>query len=298
MRQMVLNHVSIGAYSHHFTPEWTRDLAVGMKTLIQNNVSSMRRGLAMNEKGCNEYYSILHQVKMRGWKPEIRDEIEFLLSLSSKVPLLKEADDDLKDRVSRCEEKKLSPDDGEPLLFCALTNGIAAGLPSEDVWDTDRVIVRFDELLPDGSIEEAAETIDNLTRLVHASRILQRHIETLQRAKSYEVLWSAREVAFPRLRFLPEVKGQLRNLNSVAFTKVVTALVRLNDGNFSNVKGLGSGIAEYRMNFGPGYRIYFGEERQKLIVLVCGTKKSQKADVQVALHLWQDYKKGNHAWNE
>lgn len=62
-------------------------------------------------------------------------------------------------------------------------------------------------------------------------------------------------------------------------------------GNFSNVKSLGSGIFEYKIDFGPGYRIYFGQEGEELIILVGGTSKSQqdKAIKQAKLY-WQSYK--------
>jgi putative addiction module killer protein len=49
-------------------------------------------------------------------------------------------------------------------------------------------------------------------------------------------------------------------LNRQAATKVAAALARVEQGNFSNAKGVGAGIYEYRIDFGPGYRIYFGKD--------------------------------------
>lgn len=49
------------------------------------------------------------------------------------------------------------------------------------------------------------------------------------------------------------------SLNAQAAAKVTTALTRLTLGNFSNVKGVGSGVFEYRIDFGPGYRMYLGK---------------------------------------
>ena len=46
-------------------------------------------------------------------------------------------------------------------------------------------------------------------------------------------------------------------LNAQAAAKVATAVTRLAQGNFSNVKGVGSGVFECRIDFGPGYRVYF-----------------------------------------
>ena len=70
------------------------------------------------------------------------------------------------------------------------------------------------------------------------------------------------------------------------------ALTRLEQGNLSNAKGVGSGLLEYRIDFGPGYRVYFGRDGDELIVLVGGgTKKRQQRDIEAALARWQDYKR-------
>ncbi len=50
-------------------------------------------------------------------------------------------------------------------------------------------------------------------------------------------------------------------LNARAAAKVVTALVRMEQGNLSSAKGVGAGVSEYRIEFGPGYRVYFGKRR-------------------------------------
>ena len=81
-------------------------------------------------------------------------------------------------------------------------------------------------------------------------------------------------------------------LNAVAAVKVVTAIHRLEQGNFSNVKGAGAGVMECRINFGPGYRIYFGKDGGRLVILLIGgTKKRQDADIKAAHSYWQDYKR-------
>lgn len=81
-------------------------------------------------------------------------------------------------------------------------------------------------------------------------------------------------------------------LNPQAAAKVATALTRLAGGNFSNVKGVGSGIFEYRIDFGPGYRIYFGKDGKRLVILLGGgTKKRQHQDIAAAFANWQDYKR-------
>ena len=81
------------------------------------------------------------------------------------------------------------------------------------------------------------------------------------------------------------------HLNSEAAAKVAVALARMQQGNFSNAKGVGAGVYEYRIDFGPGYRIYFGKDGERLVILRGGgTKKRQDEDIATALARWQDYK--------
>jgi putative addiction module killer protein len=80
-------------------------------------------------------------------------------------------------------------------------------------------------------------------------------------------------------------------LNAQAAAKVATALTRLAGGNFSNVKGVGAGVFEYRIDFGPGYRVYFGKDGERLVILLGGgSKKRQQRDINAAIANWQDYK--------
>lgn len=81
-------------------------------------------------------------------------------------------------------------------------------------------------------------------------------------------------------------------LNSIAAAKITKSIYKLEQGNFSNVEGVGSGVFEYKLDFGPGYRIYFGKEGEQIIILVYGgTKKKQSQDIYKAIEYWQDYKK-------
>jgi putative addiction module killer protein len=57
-------------------------------------------------------------------------------------------------------------------------------------------------------------------------------------------------------------------LNAEAARKVTTALYRVGLGNFSNVKGVGAGVYECKINFGPGYRVYFGKEGEQMVILL------------------------------
>jgi putative addiction module killer protein len=82
-----------------------------------------------------------------------------------------------------------------------------------------------------------------------------------------------------------------RRLNAQARVKVTTALYRVGLGNFSNIKGVGAGVFECRINFGPGYRVYFGKDGEETVVLLAGgTKQRQQNDIDLAAERWQDYK--------
>ena len=81
-------------------------------------------------------------------------------------------------------------------------------------------------------------------------------------------------------------------LNSQAAAKVATALTRLASGNISNVKGVGSGLFECRIDFGPGYRVYFGKDGERLLILVGGgSKRRQQVDIAASIRSWQEYKR-------
>ena len=73
--------------------------------------------------------------------------------------------------------------------------------------------------------------------------------------------------------------------------KISTALTRLSLGNTSNVKSVGAGILELKIDFGKGYRIYFGKDGEQLVILLAGgTKQLQQNDIAAAKLRWQNYK--------
>lgn len=81
-------------------------------------------------------------------------------------------------------------------------------------------------------------------------------------------------------------------LNAQAAAKVSTALYRLAEGNFSNVKGVGGGVFERKIDFGPGYRIYFGKDGDAVVILVGGSTKQRQHDaIAAARERWNDYRR-------
>jgi putative addiction module killer protein len=82
------------------------------------------------------------------------------------------------------------------------------------------------------------------------------------------------------------------NLGRQAAAKVTIAIERLRLGNFSNIKGVGAGVQEFRIHWGPGYRLYLGRDGEKLVILLTGgTKQGQVADIKRAKTYWADYKR-------
>ena len=78
--------------------------------------------------------------------------------------------------------------------------------------------------------------------------------------------------------------GDLRDLRARA--RVQARIERLNGGNPGDVKPIGSGISELRINYGPGYRVYFQQKGSTLIILLAGgDKSSQSRDIEDALLL-------------
>jgi putative addiction module killer protein len=83
----------------------------------------------------------------------------------------------------------------------------------------------------------------------------------------------------------------MAKLDIKAFAKVVAVIARIKLGNFGDVKPVGGGVSERRIDFGPGYRVYFGKDGPQLVILLGGgTKSRQDKDISDAQAAWQEYK--------
>ncbi len=81
---------------------------------------------------------------------------------------------------------------------------------------------------------------------------------------------------------LPDVRAQ---------AKVATRINRLAAGNFGDCKPLRAGVWELRIDYGPGYRVYYGMRDRARVLLLCGgDKRRQSRDISRALEFWKDYK--------
>ena len=84
----------------------------------------------------------------------------------------------------------------------------------------------------------------------------------------------------------------VRRLDRHAAARVATTIYRMELGNLSNAKGVGGGVFEYRIDFGPGYRIYFARDGDAVIVLLGGgTKVRQQRDIEAAVTSWREYRR-------
>ena len=80
-------------------------------------------------------------------------------------------------------------------------------------------------------------------------------------------------------------------LPAQAAAKIRTAIARMEAGNLGDVKGVGEGVQERKIDCGPGYRIYFGRDGRELIILLGGgSKKGQENDIKRAKECWKDYR--------
>jgi putative addiction module killer protein len=80
-------------------------------------------------------------------------------------------------------------------------------------------------------------------------------------------------------------------LNGAAAARIAIRIDRLALGNFGDCKALREGVSELRIDWGPGYRLYFGRLGRESVLLLCGgDKRKQSADIERAIDYLKDYK--------
>ncbi|MCC3449982.1 MULTISPECIES: type II toxin-antitoxin system RelE/ParE family toxin [unclassified Microcoleus] len=74
--------------------------------------------------------------------------------------------------------------------------------------------------------------------------------------------------------------------------RIKSRLDRVEQGNLGDVKSVKEGVFELRINYGPGYRVYFGQVGLTIVViLVAGDKSTQEQDIRQAIVYWEDYER-------
>ena len=79
-----------------------------------------------------------------------------------------------------------------------------------------------------------------------------------------------------------------------AVARILARLARVRQGNVGDCKSVGEGVSELRVDYGPGYRVYFGQKGRTLVVLLCGgDKRTQDRDIRLAKQYWREYKESD-----
>ena len=105
-----------------------------------------------------------------------------------------------------------------------------------------------------------------------------------------EVLYYKKEEGVvPFLKWLYSIEDR------VTKAKIRIRIDRVAAGDLGDYRSVGDGVNELRLNYGPGHRIYFGFDGQKIIVILCGGDKgSQNKDIRLAKEYWKNYKEEDH----
>jgi putative addiction module killer protein len=81
----------------------------------------------------------------------------------------------------------------------------------------------------------------------------------------------------------------LAGLDAKTEAIVLERIDRIEDGNFGDVEPAGAGISELRIDFGPGYRVYFGQIGKQVHLIGGGTKKNQQREIDAAKRFWREH---------
>lgn len=105
----------------------------------------------------------------------------------------------------------------------------------------------------------------------------------------------------PQIRLLEYVTEDGKNVfrtwirklkDNTARARIRVRLNRIRLGNFGDCRPVGEGVSEIRIDYGPGYRVYFGRSDFAVVILLCGgTKKKQSEDIKLAQKYWADYQR-------
>ena len=77
-----------------------------------------------------------------------------------------------------------------------------------------------------------------------------------------------------------------------AAARIAARIARLAAGNFGDCKPLRDGVWELRIDWGPGYRVYYAMSGRRCVLLLCGgDKRKQSADINRAIEYWNDYQR-------
>jgi putative addiction module killer protein len=93
---------------------------------------------------------------------------------------------------------------------------------------------------------------------------------------------------------VPVLDWLFKRLDTRSRTRIEARIDRVEDGNFGDVKPIGDGLSELRMDFGPGYQLYFGQVGDEVHLIRGGSKATQAADIAAAREFWRGHGVQDH----
>ena len=239
VRDLVLNHTSLTPPDTRSAIEWISDLIEGISGLREFDVVSGKLIRTSPDSPVNLWYfqcadgSRVDNV-FKLLRSNRRREVSRRLQLLVNKSLIEDLDPDIVEKFESCDAEgcgsiSLTPEEGAPLLLCALSNGIAVSFPSQELWKRDVLNVRYieDVLLEDGNFAEYSELVDNLSQSANTRAILDRHRESILDCSGPRDLWLRRRELFPHLTFGPDVEQQLNSIDNKALGTVINRLISL-----------------------------------------------------------------------
>ena len=233
MREMIFNDVSvhIPVNSIHEVRPLLVDVSRGMASLVSKGVVNavLRMTHSWDAYRCAHDGSLWDLLALMQHDRRELEEIRFLMRLGMKAPLLADLPGEVVDRFLGTEPATEDGVHGECLVLCAQMASIAISLPLQPTFDRDRVVVQFQEMMPDLTFNSVVEEVDNLARTQHAEAIAARNRIQLIQNLNFGNLWANRAVAFPNLTFGQDVEDQLTRLQAALINPVLTRLRELDD---------------------------------------------------------------------
>jgi hypothetical protein len=232
MREMIFNDASLapGGWDAAAATAAIVDLAQAMTLLVTE--AGVARSLRLSREiseiiiyGSCSLYDLL--VKSIG-APAGREEARFWLSLVTKYPLHSELPESVKDRFLGCAPAATAIGNHEGLMLCAIQSGIAISLPTDVAWESDQLSVHFGEMLPDGSVVDVLENIDNVAGMVQAETVVARHDTARFRQATATNFWANRNKLFPALLFGVGVEKNIADIGENQFATIMGCLQDLN----------------------------------------------------------------------
>jgi hypothetical protein len=232
MREMIFNEASLAPNDWGAAAATAAivDIAQAMTLIVTEAVvaRSLRLSREISEIIIYESYSLYDLLVKSVGTSSTREEARFWLSLVTKYPLHSELPEAVKDRFLGCAPAATAIGSHEGLMLCAIQSGIAISLPTDVAWKSDQLSVHFGEMLPDGSVVNVAESIDNIAGMAQAETVVARHHTVRFHQATATNFWENRNKLFPALSFGVGVEKNIAEIGENQFSTIMGCLQDLN----------------------------------------------------------------------